>query len=162
MAVVMGIDPGIALTGYGLLAVEGTGYRVLGYDCIRTPAGSSEAARLELLYGRLVTILEQYHPQEVAVEQVFFNRNVSTALLVGQARGVALLAAARAGARIVEYTPLQVKQGVTGSGRADKKQVQYMVRTILGLPAPPRPDDVADALAVALCHCHRRQVEALL
>lgn len=176
MALIMGLDPGMAITGYGILEVGSGGYcaqhsgsecwasaqyRAVAYDCVRTPVGSPAAARLEILYRQLAALLERYRPQEVAVEQLFINRNTSTAVLVGQARGVALLAAVQAGARVAEYTPLQVKQGITGSGRAGKKQVQYMVRTILGLPDTPRPDDVADALAVAICHCHYRWAEAL-
>ncbi|MEW6459439.1 MAG: crossover junction endodeoxyribonuclease RuvC [Bacillota bacterium] len=162
MVVVMGLDPGLATTGYGVLQVTGNSYEVIAYDCLRTPAGLPDADRLEMLYRLITTLHERHRPQEVAVEQLFFHRNVTTALQVGQARGVALLAAAQAGARIIEYTPLQIKQGITGSGRADKKQVQYMVRTILGLAVTPQPDDVADALAVALCHCHHRRMEALV
>lgn len=161
MTVIMGLDPGIALTGYGVLEVQGTNYRAIAYDCIRTPADVAMVNRLEMLYRELSALLERYRPQEVAVEQLFFNRNVSTALVVGQARGVSLLAAVQAGAQIAEYTPLQVKQGITGSGRAGKQQVQYMVRAILGLSETPRPDDVADALAVALCHCQHRWMEAI-
>jgi len=162
MVVVMGLDPGLAVTGYGVLLTAGSGYEVIAYDCLCTPAGLPDAGRLEMLYRLFTTLHERYRPQEVVVEQLFFHRNVTTALQVGQARGVALLAAAQTGARIIEYTPLQIKQSITGSGRADKKQVQYMVRTILGLAATPRPDDVADALAVAICHCHHRRMEALL
>lgn len=161
MVVVLGLDPGLATTGYGVLQVTGNSYEAIAYDCLRTPAGQPDAARLELLYRLLTSLHERYRPQEVAVEQLFFHRNVTTALQVGQARGVALLAAAQSGARIIEYTPLQIKQGITGWGRADKKQVQYMVCTILGLAVAPQPDDVADALAVALCHCHHRRMEAL-
>jgi crossover junction endodeoxyribonuclease RuvC len=156
MGLIMGLDPGLVVTGYGILDVTDDGRRVVAYGCVRTPAGSSQPARLEMLYRQLTAILERYHPEEVAVEQLFINRNASTAVSVGQARGVALLAAVQSGARIVEYTPLQVKLGITGFGRAEKKQVQYMVRAILGLPEMPRPDDVADALAVAICHCHYR------
>ncbi|MBE0467770.1 MAG: crossover junction endodeoxyribonuclease RuvC [Candidatus Desulforudis sp.] len=156
MAVIMGLDPGMARTGYGLLEVSGSNYRVVAYDCIHTPAASPEAARLEILYRELTALLERYRPQDVAVEQLFINRNTSTVVPVGQARGVALLAARQAGAAVVEYTPSQVKLGLTGAGRAGKKQVQYMVRTILGLTETLRPDDVADALAVAICHCHHR------
>lgn len=154
---VVGIDPGIARTGYGVLALSGNSYRALAYDCIFTPAGVPHTERLQLLFHQLTHVFRTYQVQEAAVEQLFFNRNVSTALVVGQARGVALLAAAEAGATVFEYTPLQVKQATTGQGRASKEQVQFMVRAILGLTEVPKPDDVADALAVALCHCHNRR-----
>ncbi|MDQ7792555.1 MAG: crossover junction endodeoxyribonuclease RuvC [Desulforudis sp.] len=157
MHVVVGIDPGIARTGYGVLDLDGSSYRALTYDCIYTPAGASPTERLRLLFHQLTDVFRTYQVQEVAVEQLFFNRNVSTALVVGQARGVALLAATEAGAEVFEYTPLQVKQATTGQGRASKQQVQFMVRAILGLAEVPKPDDVADALAVALCHCHNRR-----
>jgi len=161
MALIMGLDPGMAITGFSILNLTGSQYRVVTYDSVRTPATLPPALRLEFLYRQLSTVLQQYRPEEVAVEQLFINRNASTAIPVGQARGVALLAAVHAGARVFEYSPLQVKQGITGSGRASKKQIQYMVRAILGLADTPRPDDVADALAVAVCHCHYRRVEPL-
>lgn len=154
---VVGIDPGIARTGYGVLEIRHNSYRVVAYDCIYTAAGTPMTQRLGSLYNQLTGILENYRVAEVAVEQLFFNRNVSTALVVGQARGVALLAATQAGAAVFEYTPPQVKQATTGQGRAPKEQVQFMVRAILGLREAPRPDDVADALAVAICHCHHRR-----
>ncbi len=157
MQAVVGIDPGIARTGYGVLELFQNSYRVVAYDCIYTPADASLTQRLHLLYSQLTSVLQTYQVAEVAVEQLFFNRNVSTALVVGQARGVALLAAAQAGAAVFEYTPPQVKQATTGRGRASKEQVQFMVRAILGLREAPKPDDVADALAVAICHCHNRR-----
>lgn len=156
--VVLGLDPGIALTGYGvLIPAEGASFRVLAYGAVTTPPDLAPADRLRLLFRQLTNIFAQTRPAEVAVEQLFFNRNVTTALTVGQARGVALLAAAEAGAAVFEYSPAQVKSAVTGSGQAGKRQVQYMVRAILNLPEIPQPDDVADALAVALCHCYRRE-----
>lgn len=154
---VVGIDPGIARTGYGVLELVRNGYRVVAYDCIHTSADAPPTQRLHLLYRRLISVFETHRAAEVAVEQLFFNRNVSTALVVGQARGVALLAAVEAGAAVFEYTPPQVKLATTGRGRAPKEQVQFMVRAILGLREAPRPDDVADALAVAICHCHHRK-----
>ncbi|MBE3588039.1 MAG: crossover junction endodeoxyribonuclease RuvC [Thermoanaerobacteraceae bacterium] len=152
---VMGIDPGTAITGYGIIDVEGNRLAVVAYDCIRTPAGLAMPRRLQLLYQELLAVLDRYRPRHVAVEELFFNKNTRTALAVGQARGVALLAAVNSSLEVAEYTPLEVKQGVTGYGRAAKEQVQYMVRALLALPEIPRPDDVADALAVALCHAHR-------
>lgn len=157
MQAVVGIDPGIARTGYGVLELVQNSYRVVAYDCIYTPADASPTQRLHLLYRQLTSVLKNYPAAEVAVEELFFNRNVSTALVVGQARGVALLAAVQAGAAVFEYTPPQVKQATTGRGRASKEQVQFMVRAILGLREVPKPDDVADALAVAICHCHNRR-----
>jgi len=155
--IVLGLDPGIALTGYGVLTpAEGASFRVVAYGALTTPPNLAPADRLRLLYQQLTDVFRQTRPQEVAVEQLYFSRNVTTALSVGQARGVALLAAAEAGAAVFEYSPSQVKAAVTGSGRAEKRQVQYMVQAILGLPRIPQPDDVADALAVAVCHCFRR------
>ncbi len=161
MSLIMGLDPGMAITGFGILEVQGNTYRPIVYDCVRTPPNTSQATRLDRLYSELSKIIKKYQPREVAVEQLFIHRNASTAILVGQARGVALLAAVRNGAQVAEYSPLQVKMGITGSGRAPKTQVQYMVRMILNLHETPRPADVADALAVAVCHCHNRRVEAL-
>lgn len=155
--IVVGIDPGIARTGYGVLRLVRNSYRVVAYDCIYTSADTPPTERLQQLYHRLTGVFETHKAAEVAVEQLFFSRNVSTALVVGQARGVALLAAAEAGAAVFEYTPPQVKQTTTGQGRAPKEQVQFMVRAILGLREVPKPDDVADALAVAICHCHHRK-----
>ncbi|MEW5762286.1 MAG: crossover junction endodeoxyribonuclease RuvC [Bacillota bacterium] len=150
---VLGLDPGVALTGYGLVEC-GRSLRAVAYNFIMTPAELEQAERLKLLYEELSFILAHYQPQQVAVEELFFNRNVRTAMAVGQARGVALLAAAQSGAKVFEYTPAQVKKAVTGSGRAQKGQVQFMVRALLGLASVPQPDDVTDALAVAICHCH--------
>ncbi|MBO8128692.1 MAG: crossover junction endodeoxyribonuclease RuvC [Peptococcaceae bacterium] len=154
--IIIGLDPGIAITGYGVLSLEGTSYHVKTFDCINTSSKLPLTLRLQKIYHELCNLFEQWQPAELAVEQLFFNKNVKTALMVGQARGVSLLAAAQAGVQVFEYTPLQVKQSVTGSGRADKQQVQYMVRAVLGLPEVPKPDDVADALGVAICHCHMR------
>ncbi|OAT85734.1 crossover junction endodeoxyribonuclease RuvC [Desulfotomaculum copahuensis] len=151
---VLGVDPGTAITGYGVIDVVGNRLTAVAYDCIRTSAGWAMPQRLLYLYRGLQDVLERYRPQHFAIEELFFNKNTRTALAVGQARGVALLAAARSGLLVGEYTPLQVKQAVTGYGRAGKQQVQFMVRSLLCLPAVPRPDDVADALAVAICHAH--------
>lgn len=151
---ILGVDPGTALTGYGVLDYTGSDFFLVESGCIRTRPGESPAKRLYFLYRQLEDIILRCRPQCLAVEELFFNRNARTALAVGQARGVVLLAAAAANLLVGEYTPLQVKQAVAGYGRADKAQVQFMVKTILGLSEPPRPDDVADALAVAICHAH--------
>ncbi len=149
---VLGVDPGTAILGYGVVAVEGDDLRALTYGVLTTPASLSLSGRLLLLFDGLSRIVESNHPQEAAVEQLFFARNVQSALAVGQARGIALLAAARYGISVSEYTPQQVKQAVAGYGRATKEQVQSMVRIMLGLSEVPQPDDAADALAIAICH----------
>ncbi len=152
---VIGVDPGTAITGYGIVDLQGNRLEVVAYDCIKTDAGLAMPLRLQYLYRQLLAVLEFYRPEQCAVEELFFNKNARTALAVGQARGVTLLAAVNAGLEVAEYTPLEVKQAVVGYGRAAKEQVQYMVRALLCLPEIPRPDDVADALAVAICHAHR-------
>jgi len=150
---VIGIDPGTAITGYGLITLDGDGNPVLvAYGVIQTPAQQPMPLRLRQLYRGLTEIIQLHRPERGAVEKLFFQRNVRTALTVGQARGVALLALAEAGLPVAEYTPLEVKQAVAGYGGADKKQVQYMVKALLNLDEIPQPDDAADALAVAICH----------
>ncbi|MGB9661148.1 MAG: crossover junction endodeoxyribonuclease RuvC [Moorellaceae bacterium] len=149
---ILGIDPGTAITGYGIIELGKDGPHVGEYGCIRTSSTQGLPLRLASLYERVTTLIVQNKPCCLAVEEVFFNKNTRTALAVGQARGVVLLAAAHAGLAVVEYTPLQVKQAVTGYGRADKPQMQRMIQALLNLPQLPAPDDVADALAVALCH----------
>ncbi|MDD4239662.1 MAG: crossover junction endodeoxyribonuclease RuvC [Desulfotomaculaceae bacterium] len=151
---ILGIDPGTAITGFGLVDFRGNRFSMVECGCIRTQAGLPLAERLQILYRGLFNIIRQNNPAHVAVEELFFNNNARTALAVGHARGVILLAAAEAGLPVFEYTPLQVKQAVVGYGRAAKAQVEYMVKTILCLPSVPGPDDVADALAVAICHAH--------
>lgn len=152
---VMGIDPGIAITGYSFVRKGGQGSgQAEAYGCIRTPAHTELSSRLLLLYRDLNVLLEEHHPDVVAVEELFFNRNTTTAFPVAQARGVVLLAAAQHGLTVAEYTPLQVKQAVVGYGRAEKQQVQQMVKVLLNLPSLPKPDDVADAMAIAICHLH--------
>ena len=152
--IILGIDPGTATTGYGIIEVVGASYRTLDYGSINTRAGQPMPDRLERLYHGICQLIEKYRPDEAAVEQLYFNTNATTAISVGQARGVILLAAAQSKLNIGEYTPLQVKQSVVGYGKADKKQVQYMVTSFLSLPSPPKPDDAADALAIAICHAH--------
>jgi crossover junction endodeoxyribonuclease RuvC len=150
--IILGIDPGIGRTGWGVVTREKGELRSEKYGCIETPAGMGMPERLEMLYTELVEILRLYQPQDVAVEELFFNTNVTTAISVGQARGVILLAAQQAKLPLAVYTPLQVKMALTGYGRADKKQIGDMIKLILKLPAVPKPDDTSDALAIAITH----------
>ncbi len=152
--IILGIDPGIAILGYGVVEYSGNSFKTLDYGAILTDSKESTPNRLKKIYEELVKILDMYKPNALAIEEIFFNKNAKTAIIVGQARGVAILAAARKNLDIYEYTPLQVKQGVVGYGRAEKKQVQIMVKNFLNLKSIPKPDDVADALAVAICHAH--------
>jgi crossover junction endodeoxyribonuclease RuvC len=152
---VLGVDPGTAITGFGLVRRDGPLLTALEYGAIRTPPGLPAAERLQQIFSDLGQLVEEYHPEWLAVEKLFFNRNTTTALTVSEARGVVLLAAARRGIPVAEYTPQEVKQAATGIGGAGKGQVGYMVRALLGLPGIPAPDDVCDALAVAICHCQR-------
>jgi crossover junction endodeoxyribonuclease RuvC len=150
---VLGIDPGTATTGYGLVRETAEGnFTVVEYGVILTPAGMPMEKRLLLLYQRLIELLLLHRPDAGAVEKLFFSRNVTTAIAVGQARGVVLLALAQQGLAAAEYTPMEVKQAITGYGGADKHQIQMMVQAILGMSEVPRPDDAADALAIAMCH----------
>ena len=159
---VLGIDPGTATTGYGLIRENAAGeLQVEDYGVIETPPGLPMPERLLELHHSLSKLLLLHRPESGAVEKLFFQRNVTTALSVGQARGVALLALAEAGLPVGEYTPLEVKQAVVGYGGADKNQVQQMVRALLDLPEIPRPDDAADALAVAICHLHSARIRNL-
>lgn len=152
--VVLGIDPGTAIMGYSFLDF-GKGINVLDYGVLRTVAGEAPHLRLAQLFSGLENLIATYRPNSLAIESLFFNKNVTTAISVGEARGVALLAAARYGMTVSEYTPLQVKQAVTGQGRAAKEQVGYMVKALLHLAEIPTPDDACDAIAVALCHHYR-------
>jgi len=149
---VLGIDPGTAITGVGLIEVVGGRCRLIDGGVIRTPAHTPMPERLLTIHTELSQLIDQYHPQVMAVEQLFHFRNATTVIPVSQARGVVLLAAAQRGLPIFEYTPLQVKMAVVGYGKADKRQVQEMVKQVLKLTAIPKPDDAADALAVAICH----------
>lgn len=151
---VLGVDPGSAITGYGLVKQISNKLEALDYGCIRTSPSQSLEVRLQKIYKEIKALINHYKPDYFAVEELFFNKNVKTALTVGHARGVIVLAGAESNLAINEYTPLQVKQAVVGYGRAEKSQIQFMVKTILGLPDIPKPDDVADALAVAICHTH--------
>ncbi len=161
---VIGIDPGTAITGYGLVQQDSDGrLGLVAYGVIRTEASKPMPIRLLQLHDKLIELLALHPPASGAVEKLFFQRNISTAMSVGQARGVAMLALAKAKVEVREYTPLEIKQAVTGYGGAGKTQVQEMVRALLELEEVPRPDDAADALGVAICHLHsshfQRRVE---
>lgn len=159
--IILGIDPGTAITGYGLVSYEGNHLRKVTFGVIRTGPELSLANRLHHIYLETIKIIEEYRPDAIAIEELFFNKNVRTALAVGHARGVILLAAANSGYEVAEYTPLQVKLAVTGYGRAEKMQIQEMVRVLLCLGEIPKPDDAADALAIAICHAHSCKIENL-
>src|SRR5436190_14530803 len=150
--IALGIDPGTAIVGYAVVMARGSKLQLLVCDVITTPAKMPFAERLQIIYTGLSTIVATYKPQEAAMESLFFAKNARTAMTVGQARGVAMLALANGGLSIAEYTPKQVKQAITGYGGADKCQVGEMVRVLLNLSAVPKPDDAADAAAVAICH----------
>lgn len=151
---IIGIDPGYAIVGYGVLDYSGNRFGVVEYGAVTTPAGTAFDRRLELIYDELEQIVKRHAPQFMAVEKLFFTTNQKTAIDVAQARGVIQLCAVKNGVDVFEYTPLQVKQSVVGYGKAEKKQVQQMTKTLLGLEAVPKPDDTADALAIAICHAH--------
>jgi crossover junction endodeoxyribonuclease RuvC len=173
---VLGIDPGTAIMGYGLVAHQAapdeepggaawlgmSGLAAREYGALRTPAHMPLVERLPRLYNGLIALIREHQPGAVAIEELFFGRNVTTAISVGQARGVAVLAAAHCGLPIAEYTPMQVKQAVVGYGKATKDQVQQMMRILLNLETIPQPDDAADALAIAICHLHSRSLTNLL
>ena len=151
---IIGIDPGYAIMGYGIVDYKGSRFTPVEYGSITTEAHTPNEERLMILYDELTRIINEYRPDEASIEALFYNTNATTAIMVGEARGTALLACAKAGIRISEYTPLQIKSSLTGYGRADKKQVQTMVKMILNLKEVPKPDDTADALAAAICHAH--------
>jgi len=148
---ILGIDPGTAITGYGIIKKSPSKLKVIDYGCIKTEAKFSTAERLAKIDKQLAKLIRKYKPQKIAVEDIFFFKNLKTVVKVSQARGVILARAAQMKASIMEYTPLQVKQAVTSYGRADKSQVQKMVKLLLNLKEIPKPDDAADALAVAIC-----------
>ena len=150
--VILGIDPGLATVGFGMLDYVKGSFKVIDYGAVLTPAGMALEERLLEIYRGITELCETYKPQALSIEELFFNDNRKTAVTVCEARGVILLAAHKCGVPIFEYTPLQVKQAVTGYGRAEKHQVQYMVTNILKLREVPKPDDTADALAMAICH----------
>ena len=152
--VILGIYPGLAIVGWGVVDYCGGRFKTLGYGSILTPAHTRTEERLARIYKELNALIDHFNPTEMAVEELFFNTNITTGIRVAEARGVVLLCGEQKGLHIAEYTPLQVKQAVVGYGRAEKKQVISMVTSLLGLKAPPKPDDTADALAIAVCHGH--------
>ncbi len=160
---VMGIDPGIAITGYGLVRERPDGeIEMVAYGAVETPAGEELPMRLQQVYRGVRQLIEKHKPDSAAVERLLFGKNVTTAMAVGHARGVTLLALADCGVAITEYTPASIKQAVAGYGNAGKAQVQDMVRLLLGLDEVPRPDDAADALAVAITHLHSARYQQLV
>lgn len=159
--VILGLDPGTATTGYGVLRKTGDRLETLAYGAILTSSKQPAHLRLMSIYDQLDEIIQKFNPVALAIERLFFAKNETTAIAVGRASGVMLLLAAQRGLRTEEYTPLQVKQAVVGYGGADKKQVQFMVQKLLNLPEQPKPDDVADALALAICHAHSEKLRAL-
>ncbi|HEY4720239.1 MAG TPA: crossover junction endodeoxyribonuclease RuvC [Anaerolineae bacterium] len=159
--IVLGLDPGTAITGYGLVREEDSQAVAVAHGVITTPSDQTLPDRLVTIYREITRLVEQYRPDHAAIEQLFFNKNVRTALAVGHSRGVVMLALAQANIRIFEYTPLEVKQAITGNGRADKRQIQEMIKLLLNLDQIPRPDDAADALAIAVCHLHSARITTL-
>ncbi len=151
---ILGIDPGYAIVGYGVVSFDNIRFKPIEFGAITTPAKILFSDRLEQIFCAVTSIIEKYNPDALSIEKLYFNTNTTTAIDVAQARGVIVLAAKLKGVPVYEYTPLQVKQAVTGYGRAEKKQVQEMVKHILKLESVPKPDDTADALAIAICHSH--------
>ena len=151
---ILGIDPGYAIVGCGIVDYKNNNFKVVEHCAITTPAGRPFNRRLEVIYDELTDLIKRIQPEVISMEKLYFNSNQKTVIDVGQARGVLMLAAQKSNLEVFEYTPLQVKQSVVGYGRAEKKQIQEMTRVILKLDKIPKPDDVADALAVAICHGH--------
>lgn len=152
--VILGIDPGYAIVGWGVLEYQGNRFTIRGYGAITTPAGMDFPRRLQMIYEDMNTVLQKYRPDVLSIEKLYFTNNKTTGIDVAQARGVILLAATMHGLKVHEYTPMQVKQSVVGYGKAEKRQVMEMTKSMLGLQKIPRPDDAADALAIAICHGH--------
>ncbi len=152
--IIFGIDPGLAISGYGILNYVGNKFEVLDYGAVITDSCEEFPKRLKKIYDRYTELFMLYKPEAVAIEELFYNKNVKTAIAIAEARGVHLLAAENFGIPLYEYTPLQIKQGIVGYGRAEKRQIQEMVKIILHLECIPKPDDVADGLAAAICHAH--------
>ena len=159
--IILGIDPGLANTGWGVIETRGSATRCRAYGCIRTGADEEITARLKCIHDEVEAAIEKYGPDAVAIEQIYFGANSKSALATGQARGAALVACARSGLDVGEYTPMQIKQAVVGTGAADKAQVQYMVRSLLTLDHTPKPDHAADALAAAICFAHLVRYERI-
>ena len=152
--IILGIDPGYAIVGFGVLEYKNNHFSVIDYGAITTDAGTPFNRRLEHIYDEMTELLQKYRPDAMSIEKLFYNSNAKTVIDVSQARGVIMLAAQKNGVPAFEYTPLQVKQAVVGYGRAEKAQVQQMTKAILNLEKVPKPDDTADALAIAICHAH--------
>lgn len=157
---ILGIDPGIGRTGWGVIDVQGASLKVISFGCIETPAGKEIGERLNDVYDKVVGLLDEYKPEGVGIEELFFNTNTKTAFVVGQARGVMMLAVAQKKLPLAVYTPLQVKIAVTGYGRAEKRQVGQMVKTLLKLDSIPKLDDTTDALAIAITHAFSYKLKA--
>ncbi|MGD9569298.1 MAG: crossover junction endodeoxyribonuclease RuvC [Sedimentibacter sp.] len=152
--IIFGIDPGLAISGYGVLRYTGNKFEVLDYGAVTTESCQEFPKRLKIIYDSYIHLFDLYKPDAVAIEELFYNKNVKTAIAIAEARGVHLLAAENKSIPLYEYTPLQIKQGIVGYGRAEKRQIQEMVKIILHLESVPKPDDVADGLAAAICHAH--------
>lgn len=152
--IIFGIDPGLAISGYGIINYIGNKFEVLEYGAVITESHEEFPKRLKKIYDGYTELFKKYKPEAVAIEELFYNKNVKTAIAIAEARGVHLLAAENENIPLYEYTPLQIKQGIVGYGRAEKRQVQEMVKVILHLESIPKPDDVADGLAAAICHAH--------
>ena len=159
--IILGIDPGIAIMGYGVIESDGSKHRLIQYGALTTAAHTPTPARLRAIFTGVNQLMDMFTPDDVAFEELFFARNVTTAMNVGAARGVALVAAAQRTEELYEYTPMQIKQAVTGYGKADKAQVQQMVKMITGMDSIIRPDDAADAVAAAICHAHSRNARQM-
>ena len=159
--VILGIDPGLAHTGWGVVETRGPVCRARAYGCVETRSHESIDSRLGRIYDEVKAVIERYGPTELAIENVYFGENVKSAVATAQARGAAIVACAKAGLSVGEYTPMQIKQAVVGTGAADKHQVMYMVRNVLALDHEPRPDHAADALAAAVCHANLTRTENL-
>lgn len=160
--VIMGIDPGLTSTGYGVIEKKGDQLRALGFGGIATSSREKLSSRLAKIYDEVKALIEEYRPDLVVVEELFFNSNARSAMVVGEARGGVILAAAHCGVGVEEYTPLQVKQALVGHGRADKRQVSYMVRALLSLEGEVTSSHASDALALAICHAHREKLQEKL
>lgn len=152
--IILGIDPGTKVTGYGIIVVENGHCKVLDYGCIKPPASLKLTDRYLILFNGVNQLIEMHHPDVLSVETQYVYKNIQSAIKLGMARGVVLIAAKKSGVSVVEYAPTQAKKAVVGNGRASKKQVQGMIQRLLGLQMPPEPEDAADALALAMCHAH--------
>ncbi len=162
LMVILGIDPGIGRVGWGIIRDDSGKHQIITYGCFETSSKMEETERLSQINTFISDLVHQYQPDAIAIEQLFFAANVRTAMSVGQARGVIVMAASTTGVPLTSYTPLQVKQAISGYGKADKKQIQMMVKTLLKLPTIPQPDDAADALAIALTHAFSYKLKKLI